>query len=361
MRYHTLCVLYVLIVLSGCSQTLSQISNEHGFQRLQAPQKNLEPGTLITYEESGESFAVITPVCWRHQAFPGMPPARSVSRAERDLIGEFGDWHDLAPTYLEKIQETFPQVDDIELRLANATVAQYSDEELYKGLSTRSEPCQDAVLAREGSGETVYTILKVLNADVTYKITGVDRNRMVGKLPQRILERLKTELGGSSVSIFEQTIKGAKLQVAFQSDIIGIAGPATSLADIPNESSMNEKAMNSSENQSVPSSEDNMVATDEVNSLPPTEKVAMSATSSADIPNESSMDEKAMNLSENQSVPSSEDNMVATDEVNSQSPTEKAAMEFPRASRITKAERQLMIKNIAVLSKRRSDADQLQK
>ena len=309
MRFHTVCILYVLIVLGGCSQTLSQISNDHGFQRLQAPQKNLEPGTLITYEDSGESFAVITPVCWRHQAFPGMPPARSVSRAERDLIGELGDWHDLAPTYLEKIQETFPQVDDIELRLANASVAQYSDTDLYKGLATRSKPCQDAVVAREGNEETVYTILKVLNADVTYKVTGVDRNRMVGKLPQRTLERLKTELGGSSVSIFEQTIKGAKLQVAFQSDIISIAGSTTSSADISNESSMDEKSMTSSENQSAPSPEDESMSTDEGNSLPL---------------------------------------------------TEKAAMVTSRAPQITKAERELMIKKIAVLSKRRSDADQLQ-
>ncbi len=309
MRFHTVCILYVLIVLGGCSQTLSQISNDHGFQRLQTPQKNLEPGTLITYEESGASFAVINPVCWRHQAFPGMPPARSVSRAERDLIGELGDWHDLAPTYLEKIQETFPQVDDIELRLANASVAQYSDTDLYKGLTTRSKPCQDAVVAREGNGETVYTILKVLNADVTYKVTGVDRNRMVGKLPQRTLERLKTELGGSSVSIFEQTIKGAKLQVAFQSDIIGIAG---------------------------------------------------STTSSADVPNASAMDKKSMNSSESQSDSSPEDETTSTDEVTSEAPTEKAAMETSRVPQVTKAERELMIKKIAVLSKKRSDADQLQ-
>ncbi len=360
MRYHTLCVLYVLIVLSGCSQTLSQISNEHGFQRLQAPQKNLEAGTLITYEESGESFTVINPVCWRHQAFPGMPPARSVSRAEHDLMAEFGDWHDLAPTYLEKIQERFPKVDDIELRLANASVSQYSDTDLYKGLATRSKPCQDAVAAREDNGETVFTILKVLNADVTYKVTGVDRNRMVGKLPQRTLERLKTELGGSSVSIFEQTIKGAKLQVAFQPDIIGIDGWTISSADIPTEASMHEKAMTSSENQSDSSPEDETASTDEVNSLSPTEKAAMSATSSADIPNESSMDKKAMTSSENQSDTSPEDETTSTDEVISEPPTEKAAMETSRVPRITKAERELMIKKIAVLSKRRSDADQRQ-
>lgn len=351
MRYFTLCVLYVLIVLSGCSQTLSQISNEHGFQRLQSPQKNLEPGTLITYEESGESFAVITPVCWRHQAFQGMPPIRSVSRAEQELISEFGVWHDLAPTYLEKIQEKFPQVDDIELRLANASVSQYSDTDLYKGLSTRSESCQDAVIAREGNGETVYTVLKVLNADVTYRITGVDRNRMVGKLPQRTLERLKTELGGSSVSVFEQTVKGAKLQVAFQPDIIGITGSMTSSVDMSNESSMDEKSMKSSESQSDSSPEGESMSPDEVSSLPLAEKAA-----------ESSMNKQSMELSEeNQSVSLPADESMSPDEVSSLPLTEKAAMESPRASRITKAERALMIKKIAVLSKGRSDADQLQK
>ena len=229
MRYHALCVLYIVLVLAGCSQTfslsptpsLSQISNEYGFQRFQGTQTSLEPGTLITLEQSGEGLAEITPVCWRHQAFPALPPARPVSGAESDLKRQLGDWHDFEPAYLKNLQAKFPEVEEIQLRLRNASVVENSAMELYQGLSARSQACQEVVAAREAKGETVYTILKVLRADVTYNVIGVDRSRIIGKFPQKVLAKLKTELGGSSVSTFNQTIKGSGLQLAFQADIIG--------------------------------------------------------------------------------------------------------------------------------------------
>ena len=235
MRFHALCALYVIIVLAGCShsQTLSQISNEYGFQRFQGPQKVLEPGTLIALEKSGESLATITPVCWRHQAFPSLRPARSVLGVESGLRRGLGDWHDLEPAYLKNLQVKFPNVENIQLRLRNASILENSDTELYKGLPTRLQSCQDAIATREANGETVYTILKVLKADVTYKVIGVERSRLKGKLPQKTLERLKVELGGSSVSTFDQTIMGATLHVAFQPDIIGMASPLAEAESLP--------------------------------------------------------------------------------------------------------------------------------
>ncbi len=231
MRFHTLCALYVIMVLGGCSQSLSQISNEHGFQRFQGPSKFLQPGTLIVLEESGEGLTALSPVCWQDQAFPTLRPARAVPGAESDLKGHLGgDWHDIEPAYLTALQGKFPEVDGIQLRFRSASVVQYSDTELYKGISTRVQSCQDAIAAREANGETVYTVLKVLKADVTYNVIGVDRSRMLGKLPQKTLERLKTELGGTSVSTFDQTIKGATLQVAFQADTIGIENFSEPLA-----------------------------------------------------------------------------------------------------------------------------------
>lgn len=233
MRYHALRALYVILVLAGCSQTptLSQISNEYGFQRFQAPQKVLEPGTLITFEESGEGLTAITPVCWRHQAFSRLPLARTVSGTELDLKSQLGTWQNLEPAYLKNLQSKFPEVENIQFRLRYASVLENTYTELYKGLPTRLQPCHDAIAAREASGETVYTTLKVLNGDVTYKVIGVKRSRMVGKLPQKTLERLKAELGGSSVSTFNQTIEGATLQMAFQSDMIGLATQPTPLAE----------------------------------------------------------------------------------------------------------------------------------
>lgn len=253
MRYHALRALYVILVLAGCSQTptLSQISNEHGFQRLQAPQRVLEPGTLITFDESSEGLTALTPVCWRHQAFPALRPAQRVSGAELNLRGQLGDWHSLDPAYLKNLQTKFPEVEDIQLRLRNASILENSDTELYKGLSTRSQPCQDAIAAREANGETVYTTLKVLHADVTYKVIGVKRSRLVGKLPQKTLERLKTELGGLSVDTFNQTIEGATLQVAFQSDIIDLASQPTPLAEAEGVPTIEAKSMSSTEDGAI--------------------------------------------------------------------------------------------------------------
>ena len=304
MRFHILCTLYVIVVLAGCSTTHSEISSDYGFQRLQAPQKVLEPGTLITYEESGEGVTAITPVCWRHQAFPRMRQAPAVPDAQSELRREFGDWYSLDTAYLENLQAKFPEVEDIQLRLRNASVSQYSDAELYKGLSTRSQPCQDAIAAREDGGETVYTVMKVLNADVTYQVIGVDRNRMRGKLPQKILERLKTELGGSSVSTFNQTITGTTHQVAFQPDIIGIAPP---FAEMESEQTIEAKSMSSAEPSTIQSEKSELISKSE------------------------------------------------------ETETQDELADFSKLPRLTTDERQTIIQKIAVLSSRTSDADRYEK
>ena len=141
MRFHALCALYVAVALAGCSQTqtLSQISNENGFQRIQSPPKVLEPGTLITFEESGAGLTAITPVCWRHQAFKLLRPARSVPGVELNLKRQLGDWQNLEPAYLQNLQTKFPKVDDIELRLRNVSVVENTATELYKGLPARPQ------------------------------------------------------------------------------------------------------------------------------------------------------------------------------------------------------------------------------
>lgn len=221
MKFYVLCVICSIVLLSGCSHTLSQVIKEYGFQRIQPHQNALEPGTLITFEDSGKGLVAITPVCWRHQAFPTLlPPAPT---ADSELKKYLSDTFSLESEYLEKIQAKFPDVLDIQLRLGNASVSQYSDVKLLDGIALRSQPCQAAVAAREKNGETVHTVLKTLQTDITYEVIGVERSRLKGKLPQKTLERLKTELGGSSVSTFDQTIKGSALHVAFKSDIIGVA------------------------------------------------------------------------------------------------------------------------------------------
>lgn len=316
MRFQAVCALYMVVVLAGCSQTLSQISNENGFQRFQAPQKVLEPGTLITFEESGEGLTAITPICWRHQAYKVLRPARSVPGTALDLKRQLGDWHFLEPAYLKNLQEKFPEVKDIELRLQNARVVENSDTELYKGLPTRSKSCQAAITAREANGELVYTILKVLKADVMYKVIGVDRNRLAGKIPQKSLERLKAELGGSSLSTFEQTIKGTALPMAFQADIIGIVPPPTSLGETDSVPPMGAESMASTEGESVPPLKSTGMPMEEGDSAPDVEKRAISDAE----PDES-----------------------------------------PKVSRLTKTQKKLMIKKMAILSRGTSDVDRYQK
>ncbi len=222
MRFHTWCSIFIIVVCSGCSQTFSQISNEYGFQRLQTPHKILKPGTLIAFEESGDGRITIIPVCWKNQAFPQLLTPQAAPEAATNVKRHLENWIELEPEYLGTLQAKFPEIQDIQLRLENASVAQYSDTELYEALSTRSPSCQDAVATREANGETVHTVLKVLTADATYKVIGIERSRMAGRLPQELLERLKTEFGASSVSTFNQTLKGSRLPMAFQSDIIGL-------------------------------------------------------------------------------------------------------------------------------------------
>ncbi len=315
MRFHALCALYVIVVLGGCSQTLSQISNEHGFQRIQGPSKTLGPGTLIVLEESGDSLAVLTPVCWQPQAFPGLPPARAVPGAESALKGKFGDWHDFEPPYLKALREEFPKVEEIQLRFRNTSVFQYSETDLYKGIPARLQSCRDAVAAREAKGETVYTILKALKADVTYKVIGVDRSRLVGKLPQKTLERLKTKLGGSSINTFTQTIAGATHQVAFQADIIGLENFSLPLADPEGDPIMDTQPKPLTDKESVSPGEPQAMSSDEANSV--------STMKNAEISNMESG-------------------------------------EFSRRSRLTQAQRQLIIQKMAILRNEISDADRLQ-
>ncbi len=223
MRFHTLCILLILFLSSACSQMYSSLSgpsNEMGFQRLQTAQKNLEPGTVIAFEESGEGRTAVTPICWKHQAFPRLLSPQSDPEGAVDWKREVDGWVDLEPEYLDVLQVKFPEVQDIQLLPRHASVSQYSDKALSEAVETRSQPCRDAIAAREANGETVYTVVKVLTADMTYRVVGVERGRMTGKLPHLLLERLKSELGGTSVSTFNQTISGSRLPIAFQADII---------------------------------------------------------------------------------------------------------------------------------------------
>ena len=227
MRIHTLCTFFLLILCSACSQmhsSLSAPSNEMGFQRLQTAQKNLEPGTVIAFEESGEGMTAVVPVCWKHQAFPRLLSPQSAPEVAVDLKREVDGWVDLEPEYLDVLQTKYPEIQDIQLLPRHASVSQYSNKALSEAVETRSQPCREAVAAREANGETVYTVVKVLTADMTYKVIGVERDRMTGKLPHVLLERLKTDLGGSSVSTFNQTIKGSRLPIAFQADVVGPKG-----------------------------------------------------------------------------------------------------------------------------------------
>jgi len=197
--------------------------NEHGFQRFQPPHKTIEPGTLVVLENLGENVVSAIPVCWRHQAFPTLQAPKSNPTVELELRSKVGDTFNLEPAYLKRAQAKYPDIDEIELRLSNYSVLEYSDAKLYEGIVSRSKPCQDAVAAREAKGETVYTVLRVLKADVTYHIIGKDRIRhKEGKLSQKVLEGLKAELGGSSISTYAQTIQGSALHWGLKPDIIAI-------------------------------------------------------------------------------------------------------------------------------------------
>ena len=246
MRFHTLYMFFILILCSACSQmhsSLSEPSNEIGFQRLQTAQKNLEPGTVIAFEEAGEGMTAVIPVCWKHQAFPRLLSPQSDPEAVVGLKKEVDGWVDLETEYLDVLRTKYPEVQNIQLLPQHASVSQYSGKALSEAVETRSQPCRDAVAAREANGESVYTVVKVLTADLTYKVIGEERDRMTGKLPHVLLERLKTDLGGSSVSTFNQTITGGRLPIAFKSDIIDLPGIPDSTTKAERQSMMQKMAL----------------------------------------------------------------------------------------------------------------------
>ena len=221
MRFYTYSIIFSLVLLTGCMKPLNNVMNDHGFQRFQPPHKTIEPGTLIVLENVGEKVTSVIPVCWRQQAFPTLLAPKSNPTAEVELKSKIGDTFILETAYLERVKAKYPDIDEIELRLSNPAVLEYPDAKLYEGIASRSKPCKDAVAAREAKGDRVYTVLKVLRADATYEIIGKDRTRhKAGKLPQKILEDLKAELGGSSISTYSQTIKGSSLHWGLQPDII---------------------------------------------------------------------------------------------------------------------------------------------
>ena len=205
--------------------------NEHGFQRFQPPHKIIEPGTLIVIENVDEKVVSVIPVCWRQQAFPTLLTPKSNPTAELEFKNKVKDTYSLEPAYLQRVKAKYPDVDEIELLLSNPSILEYPDAKLYEGIASRSNACKDAVTAREAKGDRVYTVLRVLKADATYKIIGEDRTRHVkGKLPQKVLEDLKKELGGSSISTFGQTIKGASLHWGLQPDIIAFESLPAAMA-----------------------------------------------------------------------------------------------------------------------------------
>jgi len=221
MRFYTYSIIFSLVLLTGCTKPLTNVMNDHGFQRFQPPHKMIEPGTLIVIERVDEKVTSVIPVCWRPQAFPTLRAPTSNPTAEVELKGKIGDTFILETAYLERVKAKYPDIDEIELRLSNPAVLEYPDAKLYAGIASRSQPCKDAVAAREAKGDRVYTVLRVLRADAIYEIIGKDRTRhKEGKLPQKILEDLKAELGGSSISTFSQTIKGSSLHWGLQPDII---------------------------------------------------------------------------------------------------------------------------------------------
>jgi len=237
MRFHPFYVIFSIIFLTGCSTTTpTNVMNEHGFQRFQPPHKGIEPGTLVILEDIDEKAVAVTPVCWRQQAFPTLLAPKSNPAVEAEFRGEIADSFDLEAAYLERAQAKYPEIDEIEVRLANPSVLEYSDIALYEGIPSRSKVCLDAVAAREANGQTVYTILRVLKADVTYEVIGKDRTRYVrGKLPQKVLERIKTQIGGSTISAYDQTIKGNALHWGLKPDIIAFESfPDSGSGETPN-------------------------------------------------------------------------------------------------------------------------------
>ncbi|MEC4679518.1 MAG: hypothetical protein VST67_02315 [Nitrospirota bacterium] len=226
---------------------------------------------------------------------------------------------------MKRAQAKYPDIDEIELRLSNYSVLEYSDAKLYEGIISRSKPCQDAVAAREAKGETVYTVLRVLKADVTYHIIGKDRVRhKEGKLSQKVLEGLKVELGGSSISTFGQTIQGSALHWGLKPDIIAVE----TLTDAVATDAVSPDAVASD------AASPDVVATDAASP----DAVASDAVS-ADVV----------------ATDAASPDVVAQDAAS----PDVVASELLKAPRLTEAQRSSIIKRAAILSYGKSDADRL--
>ena len=343
MRFHPIYAMIFLVFLTGCSTTVTNVMNEHGFQRFQPPHKGIEPGTLIVVEDVDEHMVAVTPVCWRRQAFPTLLAPKSNPAIEAELRGNIADSFMLEPAYLKRVQTKHPEIDEIEARLSNPSVLEYTDTALYTGLPSRSKACTDAVSARESNGQTVYTILRVLKGDVTYQVYGKDRTRNVaGKLPQKVLENIKTQIGGSAISTFEQTIKGNALHWGLKQDIIAFESAISDQGDAP-PSEMDPVAHNP-----VPEMETTNTP------IPPDAEASSPEAAESDSSNPASSGEEA-------SIPETLIAETADSVATIEEATASAGdLSGPgKAPRLSDEQRKALIKKVAVLTNDKSDADRL--
>ncbi len=216
----SLLVTALSILLIGCNE-LDDAIGKLGFQRFQPPRTTIQPGTLVVIEKSGWE-SIITPVCWREQAFPGLADPKPNVTIAQEIAKKVKNTLKLEAEYLDKIkgQAQFSRIQDITLNLSNTTVPEYSDADVYGAFPNRLKECDMAVARREERGQTVYTTMQVIRADVTYKIsTDTSLDGSIG-LPPEVLEGLRLELGGSTANDLEQTITGSGLTWGFKPDTI---------------------------------------------------------------------------------------------------------------------------------------------
>lgn len=232
-----------VFLLPGCNElSVSDAIEKLGFQRFQPPRASIQPGTLVVIEKhSGES--IVSPVCWKEQAFPGLADPKPNPSIEQQIAKTVKQELNLEAGYLEKIkaQAKFGRVKDITLKLTNTSVPEYSDADMYAAFPSRLPACEQAVKAREDNNQIVYTAIQVIQADVTYMVKTDSSAGAGASLPPEILEDLKVELGGSIVNQLDQSISGMGLTWGLKPDIIalrrapgGIAGvtiPAARLSE----------------------------------------------------------------------------------------------------------------------------------
>lgn len=221
------------LLCTACgAKTFSEELGKLGYQRFQPPRKNIEAGTLVVLEKLPEGAVAVHPVCWRDQAFPGLTEAEPDPTASQAMKKKVEKTFKLEAEYVKQIKANvkYSQVEDISLTLQNVSVPEYSDADLLGKIGNRTANCAAAVRRRvEGKGQTVYTVLSVLRADVIYAVKGKSDIGGGAGLPPEVLEGLKLDLGGSVSSTTDQTIRGNALHWGLKPDVFNVAPPASGL------------------------------------------------------------------------------------------------------------------------------------